>query len=251
MEKVKPNDDGFYMPSEFAPHIGCLIIYPHNRSVFRNECEPARKAFRDVARAIVACGDPVTIFCHDEPTAATLRERISKEHNDSLSQNASDSGRSFNMDTCNIRVLLSDDSWCRDTGPTFLVHKKRRDALAGVDWGFNAYGGPDEGCYWPCDKDQALASGMIRSLSEDFKNITIECIPRHDIVLEGGSIHVDGEGTVLATEECLLNQNRNPQLTKKEIEEQVLAQLGAEKMIWLKRGLYMDEDTNGHIDNLA
>ena len=136
--------------------------------------------------------------------------------------------------------ISTDDAWIRDTGPSFLVddHGGRR----GVDWRFNAWGGLDGGLYFPWDRDERVARKVLEIEHADRY--------RAPIVLEGGSIHVDGEGTVIATEECLLNPNRNPELSRSQLERVLFEHLGAEKLIWLGRGLYNDE-TDGHVDNLA
>jgi agmatine deiminase len=141
-----------------------------------------------------------------------------------------------------IRVveLSSDDAWMRDVGPGFLLDG--RGGRRGVDWRFNAWGGLDGGLYFPWDRDERVARKVLE----------IEGAERYraPIVLEGGSIHVDGEGTVLSTEECLLNPNRNPGLSRDEIERTLCDYLGAECVIWLARGLLGDE-TDGHVDNIA
>ncbi|XWS47892.1 hypothetical protein CRYUN_Cryun13aG0024900 [Craigia yunnanensis] len=154
----------------------------------------------------------------------------------------------------NIRVveMSKNDSWFRDTGPTFVVSKRQSNSdnpeqkVAGIDWNFNSWGaflGVDEGCY----KDWSLDLHVARKI------LGIERLPRfpHTMILEGGSIHVDGEGTCLTTEECLLNKNRNQNMTKEQIEDELKAYLGVKNVIWLPRGLYGDDDTNGHIDNMC
>ncbi|KAI8025392.1 Agmatine deiminase [Camellia lanceoleosa] len=125
--------------------------------------------------------------------------------------------------------------------------------LAGIDWNFNSYGGINEGCY----KDWSLDIHAARKILE------VERVPRfpHSMILEGGAIHVDGEDlftncflpsrTCLTTEECLLNKNKNPHLTKEQVEDELKAYLGVRKIIWLPHGLFGDDDTNGHIDNLC
>jgi agmatine deiminase len=128
--------------------------------------------------------------------------------------------------------MSSDDAWMRDIGPTFVLASspggESAGARRGVDWRFNAWGGLEGGLYFPWDRDERVA----------------------EKVLEGGSIHVDGEGTVMATEECLLNDNRNRGLSRAQIERTLFEYLGAEKMIWLGEGVYGDE-TDGHVDDLA
>jgi agmatine deiminase len=136
--------------------------------------------------------------------------------------------------------ISTDDAWMRDTGPTFVIDDA--GGTRGVDWRFNAWGGLDGGLYFPWDRDERVARKVLEIEGHDRY--------RAPIVLEGGSIHVDGEGTVLTTEECLLNPNRNPGRSRQEIEQLLCEYLGAEKVLWLGRGLYNDE-TDGHIDNLA
>ena len=141
-----------------------------------------------------------------------------------------------------IRVveLSTDDAWMRDVGPTFVVDERGR--LRGVDWHFNAWGGLHGGLYHPWERDERVAAKVLEIEGADRY--------RAPLVLEGGSIHCDGEGTVLTTEECLLNPNRNPGLAREEIERLLLEYLGAERVLWLGRGLPHD-DTDGHVDNVA
>jgi len=141
-----------------------------------------------------------------------------------------------------IRVVevSSNDAWMRDVGPTFVVNG--RGALRGVDWGFNAWGGFDGGLYFPWDKDGLVAQKVLE----------VERCDRYraPLILEGGSIHVDGQGTVITTEECLLNRNRNPQLSRGQVEDLLKRYLGVEAVVWLGRGVHCDE-TDGHVDNLC
>jgi agmatine deiminase len=129
----------------------------------------------------------------------------------------------------------------RDCGPTFVVNDG--GIVRGVDWDFNAWGGLTGGLYFPWDLDDLVP----------LKLLEIERLDRYKasgFVLEGGSIHVDGQGTLITTEECLLNPNRNPHLQKQEIEAYLRNYLNIEKIIWLERGVYHDE-TSGHVDNLC
>jgi agmatine deiminase len=128
----------------------------------------------------------------------------------------------------------------RDTGPTFVVD--RDGGRRGVDWRFNAWGGLEGGLYAPWDRDDRVAAKVLE-VEGDGRY-------RAPIVLEGGAIHVDGEGTVLTTEQCLLNPNRNPELDRAAIEAALHAHLGIEKVVWLGDGVFEDE-TDGHVDNLA
>jgi agmatine deiminase len=213
-----PGADGYRMPGEFEPHAGCWLIWPERPDNWRLGAEPAQAAYAAVAEAISA-SEPVTVAVSDEQFER-CRSVLSPE----------------------IRVveLSSDDAWIRDTGPTFVVD--RRGRRRGVDWRFNAWGGLDGGLYRPWDRDERVAAKVLEIERADRY--------RAPLVLEGGSIHVDGEGTVMATEECLLNPNRNPELTREQIERALLDYLGASKTIWLGRGVCHDE-TDGHVDNLA
>jgi agmatine deiminase len=213
-----PAADGFRMPAEFEPHAGCWMIWPERTDNWRRGAEPAQAAYAAVAAAI-AVSEPVTMGVSD----AQL-ERC----------------RSLLPSSVRVVELSSDDAWIRDTGPTFVVDGD--GGRRGVDWRFNAWGGLDGGLYFPWDRDERVAAKVLEVEAADRY--------RAPLVLEGGAIHVDGEGTVLTTEQCLLNPNRNPELSRAQVEEALLAYLGAEKVVWLGRGVFEDE-TDGHVDNLA
>ena len=136
--------------------------------------------------------------------------------------------------------MTHDDCWMRDVGPTCVIN--RRGSVRGVDWHFNAWGGLNGGLYFPWDQDDLVARKVLE----------IERCARYraPLVNEGGAIHVDGEGTALVTEECLLNANRNPGLSRQDIERALREYLGIRQLIWLGRGVVNDE-TGGHVDNLA
>ncbi len=209
-----PRADGYRMPGEFEPHQGCWMAWPERPDNWRLGARPAQEAYAAVAETI-ALSEPVTMAA-----SATQLARC----------------RSLLSPAIRVVELPSDDAWIRDTGPTFVVDGE--GGRRGVDWEFNAWGG----IYAPWDRDERVAARVLE----------IEGTNRYrpPLVLEGGSIHVDGEGTVLTTEECLLNRNRNPDLSKQEIELLLLDFLGAEKVVWLGRGVFADE-TDGHVDNLA
>ncbi|MBL4953308.1 agmatine deiminase [Neobacillus sp. OS1-32] len=215
-----PKKDGYRMPGEFEHHDGCWMIWPERPDNWRYGAKPAQHAFVEVAKAI-AQFEPVTM-CVSKEQYVNARHMLPE----------------------NIRVveMASNDSWMRDVGPTFVVNDETGD-VRGVDWAFNSWGGFVDGLYFPWDEDDRIAE----------KVCDIEGIDRYrlnNFVLEGGSIHVDGEGTLITTEECLLSPGRNPHLTKQEIEDTLKEYLNLEKVIWLKRGIYLDE-TNGHVDNIC
>jgi agmatine deiminase len=213
-----PAADGYRMPAEFESHAGCWMSWPERPDNWRLGAKPAQHAFAAVAEA-VNVSEPVTVAVSDAQF----------EH-----------CRSLLSPSIRVLEMSTDDAWMRDTGPTFLLNDG--GGRRGVDWRFNAWGGLDGGLYFPWDRDERVAHKVLETEGDERY--------RAPIVLEGGAIHVDGEGTVMTTEECLLNPNRNPELSREQIERALLDYLGAEKVIWLGRGTYNDE-TDGHIDNLA
>lgn len=215
-----PREDGFHMPAEWAPHSQTWMVWPERPDNWRLGGKPAQHAFATVAKAIAEF-EPVTV-CVSAGQYENARARL--DHPD-------------------IRLveITTDDAWVRDTGPTFVINDK--GDVRGVDWAFNAWGGFDGGLYAPWQRDDQVASKILE----------IERCDRYrteDFVLEGGSIHVDGEGTLITTEECLLNRNRNPHLSREQIERVLGDHLAIDKVIWLPDGLYNDE-TNGHVDNFC
>lgn len=215
------------MPAEWEPHTQCWMGWPERGDNWRDAAVHAQSVFARVASAI------------------SRFERVTVCASSAQWENA----RSQLPDHIRVIEISCNDSWFRDTGPTFVVMRNTSNSggsdhrIAGIDWSFNSWGGLEEGCYTDWSLDNLVAKKVLE----------IEGIPRfsHSMVLEGGSIHVDGEGTCLTTEECLLNKNRNPHLSKNQIEDELKAYLGVRKVIWLPRGLYGDDDTNGHIDNMC
>eukprot|EP00927_Polykrikos_kofoidii_P061175 TRINITY_DN56041_c0_g1_i1.p1 TRINITY_DN56041_c0_g1~~TRINITY_DN56041_c0_g1_i1.p1 ORF type:complete len:466 (-),score=59.31 TRINITY_DN56041_c0_g1_i1:33-1235(-) len=237
------------MPAEWEKHSACLILFPHNADTFR--LKKARKQIAHLAIAIATQGqEPVYFLCQDDEVARDASKLVFKLWKAKIMIGGLDLPIFF----C---VCPSNDTWARDTAPTFVYRRKvesdedhddQNHELIGMDWDFNAYGGPEEGCYWPCDDDRKIASTVCSSLAHSLSIKTSLKVP---IILEGGSIHTDGEGTLLVTEECLLNSNRNPHLGREDIEEILQESLGISKVLWLVHGLDADEDTNGHVDNFC
>jgi len=213
-----PRADGFRMPGEFEPHAQLWMLWPQRPDNWRLGAKPAQRSWVQVATAISEF-EPVTVGVnHDQY------------------ENARD------LLPAHVRVveIAGNDAWMRDCGPTFVINDKGDVRL--VDWDFNAWGGLYDGLYFPWDKDQMVP----------LKLAEIERVDRYKahFVMEGGSIHVDGEGTVITTEECLLSPGRNPQLTREEIEQDLRDYLNVETIIWLSKGIDPDE-TNGHVDDVA
>ncbi len=213
-----PRKDGFRMPGEFEPHAGTWMLWPERTDNWRWGAKPAQKAFAEVAFA-VARFEPVTMGV----SAAQFR-----------------TARHILPPAVRVVELSYNDSWMRDCGPTFVVNDQ--GLVRGIDWDFNAWGGLEDGLYFPWDLDDLMPRKVLE----------IERVERYKapLVLEGGSIHTDGQGTLLTTAECLLNPNRNPQLSQAEIEGYLQDYLNVEQIIWLPQGVYNDE-TNGHVDNIC
>lgn len=213
-----PAADGFHMPGEFEPHSGSWMLWPERPSNWRCGAKPAQEAFAAVATAI-AIGEPVSVGV----------SRAQFVH-----------ARSMLPDAIRVIELSSNDAWMRDVGPTFVVNGSGE--VRGVDWMFNAWGGLVDGLYFPWDQDDLVARKVLE----------IERRQRYraPFVLEGGGIHVDGEGTLITTEECLLNPGRNPQLDAGQMEILLHEYLGVTTVIWLGKGV-IDDEVDGHVDNLC
>lgn len=213
-----PAADGYRMPAEWAHHRGCWLVWPERPDNWRLGGKPAQAAFTEVAAAIA------------ETEAVTV----------AVSARQYDNARTQLPDHVRVVEMSNDDSWMRDTGPTFVVDDS--GDVRGVDWEFNAWGGLVDGLYFPWALDDAVA----------LKVCEIEGTDRYraPLVLEGGSIDVDGEGTALVTAECLLSPGRNPDLSQDQIEALLRDYLGVDVVIWLPYGVYLDE-TNGHVDNFC
>ncbi len=217
----KPKNDGFYMPAEYAEHDGCLMIFPDRPGSWREDAIPAAEIFAQMIEAI----------SKDERVFVLCNSRVRNRAEQYLS----------NIKNVTLLDIPQDDAWARDTGPTFVVNSQ--NLVRGIDWQFNAWGGDYDGLYADYEQDNAVAAKFCESLH-------LDCYDAQHFVLEGGSIHSDGEGTLMVTESCLLSGGRNPQMTKEQISQTLCDYLGGEKVLWLPRGIYNDE-TNEHVDNVC
>lgn len=213
-----PRSQGYRMPAEFETHQQTWLLWPERPDNWRLGAKPAQAAFAAVIRAI-ARFEPVTV---------------------GVSAAQFSNARSLLPPEVRLVEMSSNDAWLRDTGCTFLVNDS--GGLRAVDWRFNAWGGLVDGLYFPWDKDDQIAAKMCELERIDYYR-------PDDFVLEGGSFHVDGQGTVVVTESCLLSPGRNPHLDKAAIEQRLKDYLGCTTVLWLPRGIYRDE-TNEHVDNI-
>lgn len=214
-----PSAAGYRMPAEWEPHQGCVMAWPSSSrtQLWGRHYYHAEASYAAVAHAI-ARFEPVLMVARPQDAAAA---------------------RSYCGGDVEIVELPIDDSWMRDSGPIFLVG--RDGDLAAADFLFNSWGGK----YVPFDQDAAIGERLCAHLG-----VKRFAAP---MVLEGGAITVDGRGTLITTESCLLHPSRNPGLTKDGIESVLEDYLGVTKVIWLKAGLGLDEDpdTDGHVDGVA
>lgn len=212
------------MPAEFEPHDGCVMIWPTRSGSWIYDGSDAKRTFSEIADCIAGSEHVFMLTDIDHL----------KEAESWLSQKE-------NYTNMTLLTIESDDAWARDTGPTFVLEDT--GTRCGISWKFNAWGGSYNGLYKHYEKDDRLAENFCTAIGEKVVRVS-------DFVLEGGSVHTDGEGTILTTEACLLSPGRNPNLSKKEIEQVLCNYLGGEKVIWLPHGIWQDE-TDEHIDNMC
>lgn len=212
------------MPAEFEPHDGCVMIWPTRPGSWIYDGSDAKRTFSEIADCIAGSEHLFMLTDIDHL----------KEAESWLSQKE-------NYTNMTLLTIESDDAWARDTGPTFVLEDT--GTRCGIGWKFNAWGGSYNGLYKHYEKDDRLAESFCAAIGEKVVRVS-------DFVLEGGSVHTDGEGTILTTEACLLSPGRNPNLSKKEIEQVLCNYLGGEKVIWLPHGIWQDE-TDEHIDNMC
>jgi agmatine deiminase len=209
------NDAGWRMPAEASPHERTVLCWPTRVSLWGEFFAAAEDAHAEVART-VARFEPVSVIC-----APGAGNRVAERCGAGV----------------DVVELPLDDSWFRDSGPIYVV-----DGTGGRrarDFVFNGWGEK----YRPFDRDAALAAEWAAHADHP-------AVPA-DLVLEGGAVTVDGAGTVVTTEQCLLHPNRNPSLSRRQIELALAATLGTPTVVWLPFGLADDHDTDGHVDNVA
>jgi agmatine deiminase len=211
---------GYRMPAEWEPHRATWLSYPHNPKSFFTALRGAQEAFADMIMHLAKV-EEVHVNVNDAAAARALTTKLARRK---VARNVF------------LHQFPTNDAWCRDHGCIVVKHQKT-GALAATDWIFNAWGGK-----YPSAKDNRIAGKMAAELG-------LECFS-FPWVMEGGSIDVNGQGVLLTTEQCLLNKNRNPQLTRAQIEALLKAAFGVTQVLWLREGIAGD-DTDGHIDDIA
>ncbi|MBA3831891.1 MAG: agmatine deiminase family protein [Chthoniobacterales bacterium] len=212
---------GYRMPAEWEPHTATWLSWPRREGIsFPDSFDRVRPILRTMVAALLE-SEPVNINVCNGAHEAEARATLAGLPNEYLT----------------FYMIPTDEPWCRDHGPIFLT-REDEPKLAVVDWDYNAWGGK----YPPCDLDEVVPTRIAEKLGLPVY------YPR--MILEGGSIDVNGAGALLTTEGCLLNPNRNPQLTREQIEQRLRDYLGVREILWLGDGIEGD-DTDGHIDDLT
>src|SRR6187551_2919089 len=222
MTHPTPKDLGYYFPAEFAPHVATWLSWPHKEASWPGKIQTIFPFYSRFIKYLTQ-SEKVRINVNDEAMKAFAISCLQREE----------------VDLSQVEFFFhpTNDAWCRDHGPAFLINPKIKKKMI-VDWGYNAWGGK----YPPFDLDD-----NIPTLVAQHYNIPV-VYP--GIVMEGGSVEFNGKGTLLTTTSCLLNENRNPHLNQKQIEEFLHNYYGVDNILWIGDGIVGD-DTDGHIDDIT
>ena len=223
LRQATPRSLGYSMPAEWMPHRATWLSWPHNRETWPTQLETVQEVWLQMIQALTP-HEQVALLVNDEQTQQDVSARLK--------------GAGAAMTNISILKIPSMDVWMRDYGPTFLIRADSENPLAFNDWIFNGWGRK----YKSYEEDDRIA--------EDIASFLKVPVFKHAVVLEGGSIEVNGAGTCLVTEQCLLNRNRNPDMSREEIEQFLKDALSISHLIWLGEGIIGD-DTDGHIDDIA
>lgn len=218
-----PKEKGYYFPAEFEKHEATWLSWPHKEASWPGKIETIFPVYASFVK-LLAEGEKVNINVADE----TMRKKALAF----LEQAGAD------LSQVQFFFHPTNDAWCRDHGPAFLINRTADIKKVIVDWGYNAWGGK----YPPFDLDDNVPTLIARHY-----NLPV-LYP--GIVMEGGSVEFNGKGTLLTTTSCLLNENRNPHLDRKQIEQHLHDYYGVDNILWLGDGIIGD-DTDGHIDDLT
>lgn len=225
---MTPRELGYQMPPEWAPHKATWLSWPHNPNTWPGKSlEPVWATFIEIIRFLVA-HEEVHINVTGEEMEQSIRDLVQKS---GIVRDA--------VSNIYYHHFATNDAWCRDHGPNYILRKQNGTVeKAIIDWGYNAWGGK----YPPFDLDDVIPRKIAEWQG-------LPCFEQ-SMILEGGSIDVNGKGTLLTTRSCLLNPNRNPHLSQAQIEQQLKDYLGVSKILWLGEGIVGD-DTDGHIDDIT
>ena len=216
-----PREEGFYFPAEWHPHVSTWITFPHNDHSWQGDKLGHMYPEYFALIRTISTGEIVNIQVNDADLALFVESQLPI----------------YGIDASQIRLHIrsTNDAWCRDHGPAFLIHTQSDERLI-VDWEYNAWGGK----YPPFGDDNASPKAIAETLG-------LRAVSP-GIVMEGGSVDFNGAGTVLTSRSCLLNPNRNPHLSQAEIEQHLCDYYGVQQVLWVSDGIVGD-DTDGHIDD--
>jgi agmatine deiminase len=217
-----PRELGYHFPAEWEKHAATWLSYPHNEASWPDKIHTIFPYYHIFIREL-AKGEMVNINVNN----SDMHDRVMKAL----------AGLDVNMQNVDLHILATNDAWCRDHGPAFLINSDAEQPKAIVNWNYNGWGGK-----YPAELDTTIPSriGELFDLP----------VFHPGIVMEGGSVDFNGKGTILTTTSCLLNPNRNPGLKRNRIEKFLMDYYGAEQVLWLGEGIEGD-DTDGHIDDLS
>ncbi len=218
-----PRSLGYGMPAEWGPHRATWLSWPHNLETWPTQLARVQDIWLQMAVALSPY-EQVCLLVNDFHAEREVSTRLS--------------AAGAVMANISLLQIPTEDVWIRDYGPSFVTRNSRDQPLAANDWIFNGWGGK----YKSYERDDNVAKHIIRQLKVP--------VFEHPVILEGGSIEVNGAGLCLTTEQCLLNRNRNPDLSREQIEQLLKNALGVNKVVWLGEGVAGD-DTDGHIDDIA
>ncbi len=221
-EKKTPKERGFFFPAEWHPHRATWLSWPHTEASWPGKMDSIFPVYAQFIK-LLAEGERVCININDTKMQLFAEQQLQKV--------------SANFNQIDFFLHPTDDAWCRDHGPAFLIHQQENKKLL-VDWDYNAWGGK----YPPHDKDDIVPTLIANSMGLE--------VVHPKIIMEGGSVDFNGAGTLLTTTACLLNPNRNPQLKQPQIEQSLQDYYGVEQILWLEDGITGD-DTDGHIDDIT
>ncbi len=230
-----PAENGFRMPAEWEPHAATWLAWPHNREDWPGKFGPIPWVYCEIVRLLVE-SEPVHLVVQDHESQREVRRLLKRA--------------GVCLDAVTFHRWKTDRVWFRDTMPSFVVRESTENEprLAAIDWKFNAWAKYDNHQH-----DDRLPRRVARKLAcPRFKPKAVVEQQIHRLVLEGGAIDVNGQGTILTTEECLLSpvQARNPAITREALEQAFSTYLNASHTIWLNQGIIGD-DTHGHVDDIA
>lgn len=215
------NPDGFYFPAEWEPHRATWLSWPHNPDTWVGEIDSIFNGYLHFIKEI----------SRNEQVCLNVSDlKMEQEARGMLSQ------RDVPLHNVEFYHHPTNDAWCRDHGPCFLLHTDGRKMI--INWKYHAWGEK----YPPYILDNSIPERISQALGLEFMN--------PNLVLEGGSVEFNGAGTLLTTKSCLLNPNRNPSMSQQELEEMLLRFFGVKQVLWLEQGIAGD-DTDGHIDTIC